>query len=77
MIHNGCKFTTKDSDNDRAGSGNCAITFRGGWWYNACYESNLNVLYIGRDSDNHKGIIWKHWKGSTTLKFSEMKLRHY
>ena len=77
MIHNGCKFTTKDSDNDRAGSGNYAITFRGGWWYNACYDSKLNGLYIGRDRDNHKGIIWKHWRGSTSLKFSEMKFRHY
>ena len=49
MNHNGCKFATKDSDNDRTGSGNCAVTFRGGWWYNACYDSNLNGLYIGRE----------------------------
>ena len=77
MNHNGRKFTTKDNDNDRAGSGNCAITFRGGWWYNACYDSNLNGLYIGRDNVNHQGIIWKHWRGPAySLKFSEMKVCH-
>ena len=76
MVHNGRKFTTKDNDNDRTGSGNCAITFKGGWWYNTCYDSNLNGLYIGRVSDDYKGIIWKHWRGPTSLKFSEMKIRH-
>ena len=76
MVHNGCKFTTKDNDNDRAGSGNCAITFGGGWWYNACYDSNLNGLYIPRDGENHKGIIWKRWREFTPLKIAEIKLRH-
>ena len=74
MVHNGCKFTTKDSDNDRA---SCAITFKGGGgWYSACYDSNLNGLYIGRDSNNPKGIIWKRWRGHVLLKLSEMKCCH-
>ena len=41
---NGMPFTTKDRDNDNHGS-NCAITCRGAWWYNSCFNSNLNSNY--------------------------------
>ena len=51
--HNGMKFTTKDRDNDKYG-GDCVTTGRGGWWYNACYHSQLTysshpLLYDTRD----------------------------
>ena len=40
-ISNGMMFTTLDSDNDDW-SGNCAV-YRGGWWYQACSASFINI----------------------------------
>ena len=30
--HNNMAFTTKDRDNDRWSSGNCAVSYTGAWW---------------------------------------------
>ena len=71
--HNGMKFSTKDKDNDVNGSGNCAASNKGSWWYNICLHSNLNGLYLV-NSKSSTGIQWNGWK-SDSLKFTEMKLR--
>ena len=46
--HNGQKFSTYDNDNDRSRS-NCAATAgdgdNGGWWYDDCWNINLNIKY--------------------------------
>ena len=34
------KFSTYDKDNDK-NSGNCASSYRGGWWYNSCAQGKL------------------------------------
>ncbi|KAI0210119.1 Tenascin-R [Lamellibrachia satsuma] len=39
--HNGASFTTLDRDNEHSGD-NCAVTHKGGWWYNQCFSANLN-----------------------------------
>ena len=45
----GMKFTTKDRDNDRHRSINCAVTGHGGnaggWWYNSCAHIHMNHQY--------------------------------
>ena len=70
--HNGMKFSTKDKDND-VSLDNCAVLFSGAWWYESCYLSNLNGLYL--KEYNVKGINWFHFRDFHSLKFTEMKLQ--
>ena len=67
--HNNMAFSTKDRDNDR-----CAVLFTGAWWYNDCYDSNLNGKYLGDKSDD-RGATWDTFRGTLSLKSTEMKLR--
>uniref|UniRef100_A0A667ZD94 Angiopoietin-like 1b n=1 Tax=Myripristis murdjan TaxID=586833 RepID=A0A667ZD94_9TELE len=63
--HNGKQFTTLDRDKD-AFSGNCAHFHKGGWWYNACGQANLNgVWYTGGvyRSKFQDGIFWADYGG--------------
>ena len=53
--HSGSQFTTRDEDNDVWNS-NCAIRFKGAWWYNNCYASSLNSVYNQDGSYNVSGI---------------------
>ena len=72
-LHNGRQFTTKDSDNDRHPSSNCAAA-SGAWWFSYCYDANLNGPYMGNSTTF--GIVWWQWKKSyESLKSSEMKLK--
>ena len=43
------KFSTPDNDNDKSSSTNCAAKYKSGWWYNACYNININRQppYVG------------------------------
>ena len=73
-------FTTSDHDNDHHRNCNCAIAFKGAWWYSACHASNLNGLYLrGNHSSYAYGVNWKGWKGwkgyHYSLERTEMKIR--
>ena len=75
--HNGRPFTTRDRDNDGWGD-NCAVTFTGAWWYNACHHSNLNGQYhAGSTSSFATGVVWYHFRNTHyySLRVSEMKVR--
>ncbi|XP_074625252.1 fibrinogen-like protein A isoform X1 [Acropora palmata] len=65
-------FSTKDRDNDR-NFGKCAVSYTGAWWYKSCHNSNLNGKY-GKNQGN-RGLRWDDFRGSLSLKLSEMKLR--
>jgi ficolin len=75
--HNGMNFTTFDEDNDRHSGINCAITFKGAWWYDKCHNSNLNGRYLsGHHTSYADGVDWYTWRGHYySLKTTEMKLR--
>ncbi|XP_069103283.1 angiopoietin-related protein 7-like [Argopecten irradians] len=57
--HDGSDFSTNDRDNDLT-QDNCAVEYKGGWWYNTCHESNLNGLYmVDNGASDTTAIVWK------------------
>lgn len=73
--HSGKKFSTKDVDNDQSLE-NCALRFRGAWWYGNCLTSDLNGAYLaGPHKTYADGIVWNAWHGFYySLKTTEMKI---
>ncbi|XP_061188330.1 ficolin-1-like [Saccostrea echinata] len=74
--HNGMFFSTKDFDNDLA-SGNCAASFKGGFWYSNCHTANPNGQYLkGNHESMADGINWKTWRGyKYSLQTFSMKIK--
>ena len=72
------KFSTRDKDND-VWPKNCAVEFKGAWWYSKCHSSNLNGQYLrGAHKSHADGVEWSTWEGHGqyySLKFTEMKVR--
>ena len=71
LDHNGMNFTTYDRDNDKDGSGNCAVNGNqggGGWWYRYCALFNLNGYY-------GKGGFSVYCSGWNFLSASRMMLK--
>ncbi|KAL3832730.1 hypothetical protein ACJMK2_024346 [Sinanodonta woodiana] len=71
----GYRFSTIHRDNDGY-SGNCALSYQGGWWYAACHKSNLNGVYGSHQYG--KGLNWHTTTGLyESLSFTEMKTRRW
>ena len=75
--HEGQKFSSQGRDQDSNPDSDCAANNENGWWFNYCFESNLNGNYT--DPQTHVpgwGIIWEKFRGDAySLKETEMKFR--
>ncbi|XP_039257602.2 fibrinogen C domain-containing protein 1-like [Styela clava] len=76
-LHQGRSFTTKDADHDIGSDRNCAVAYKGAFWYGNCHAANLNGLYIeGGKAQYAISVVWNTWKGyEYSMKFVEMKMR--
>ena len=78
---NNMKFTTYDRDNDEANSSNCAVLYSGGWWFQSCYQVNLNgnytnVALIPNGQNYNKRIHWFTLRSSNeSLKTTRILIR--
>ncbi|KAJ8031190.1 Tenascin-X [Holothuria leucospilota] len=73
--HRGHAFTTRDRDNDLHYYYNCAVRNRGSWWYNGCYDANLNGDY---SSTSDTGVALYNRATDThqySLRYTQMKIR--
>ncbi|GFV68641.1 techylectin-5A [Trichonephila clavipes] len=75
--HDNRKFSTKDQDNDDNKDKSCSQIYKGGWWYGACHNANLNGLNLrGPHESWANGINWRSFKGhNESLDRTEMKIR--
>ena len=76
-VLNGMPFSTKDKDQDKS-SGNCATSYTGAWWYNACHNSNLNGKNYGNAEGSGNSMAWRGFPQSgrmISLKTIKMALR--
>ena len=64
--YNSMAFSTKDRDNDKFKSGNCAVSNKAGWWYKSCTSGS--VLNGNYGDSSYYYWIWG-------LLGSEMKLK--
>ncbi|XP_065358889.1 ficolin-2-like [Calliphora vicina] len=73
--HNDCTFSTRDFGKKT----DCAQGYRGGWWYNNCFNSNLNGKYLFGKYPKTKygqGVVWSEFRGyEYSLKFVQMMIR--
>ena len=70
--HNNMNFSTFDRNNDQ-NSGNCAASYKGGWWYNSCHNANLNGQHTA--SNQVKRVVWLNGGKWVYYPSVEMKMR--
>ncbi|KAH3696940.1 hypothetical protein DPMN_084422 [Dreissena polymorpha] len=73
FAHDNLQFSAADSGPSKA----CAVSYKGGFWYDKCHVVNINGLYLKGKHDSYAdGVNWYGFRGyHYPLKFSEMKIR--
>ncbi|KAK6970241.1 BgMsFReDn5 [Biomphalaria glabrata] len=72
--HNNMKFTTYDKDFDEYGPNNCAVLYKGGWWYKACHKVNFNGIWNSKEYG--LGVNWQATTGHhDSATRTEIKIR--
>lgn len=77
--HDGMPFSTKDQDNDARYYDSCAEHYKGGWWFNNCFEAHLNGKYYHKGFHKHyfqrDGIQWNTIHMYSSLKAVQMMVK--
>ncbi|XP_077101542.1 microfibril-associated glycoprotein 4-like [Siphateles boraxobius] len=74
--HNNQKFSTFDKDQD-IHEKNCAKLHLGAFWYNSCYSTNPNGVYLWGEDDTHYAIgnVWYTWKNNIAVGMKSISMR--
>ncbi len=73
---NGMMFSTRDRDNDKLDTGNCAANFRSGWWHRSCFTGNLNSLH-GDVGKRYESMSWRPLRNEPGgIIYSKMKIKY-
>ncbi|KAK7084484.1 Angiopoietin-related protein 2 [Halocaridina rubra] len=73
--HHGQPFSTKDQDNDEWEDGNCAVSNKGGWWFNECHYTTLTAPFPTTSDRNDKTIRWLNGDKWLVLNDVTMRIR--
>lgn len=74
-LSNNMSFSTPDQDND-GGSGNCAAKYKTAGWFNDCFWTNFNGLYVNYEKKYLASYLtWYEWNSWNSLKTFQMMIR--
>ncbi|KAM6948237.1 angiopoietin-related protein 3-like [Aplochiton taeniatus] len=77
--HGGTTFSTKDRDHGNLEETQCLYDHTGGWWFNACGDTNLNGRYVRARSKSRlgrkRGVYWRPQRRSSfSLRFIQISI---
>ncbi|KAK2176617.1 hypothetical protein NP493_652g03028 [Ridgeia piscesae] len=76
-LHNHQRFSTLDRDNDVNDVTHCPRTCHAGWWFEGCYDCNLNGFYYKTSHAQRMywGIQWSAWRLDFYYSFMKVEMK--